>query len=148
MLFDLNECFLCWKNVFKTTRRESSFLHTSSGASHLSSQVWCSLGRGDLPLFNPRVLPLIGPLAPQTAPSRRAPRSRQRHACPKCEPTRARPNCSHGPLSMPQRSASRDALFVNDARLASRICKQTTLTGGPTLPIWAGQRDQKKRVHI
>jgi len=70
------------------------------------------------------------------------------HACPKCEPTRARPNCLHSPPSMPQRSASRDALFVNDAQLASRICQQTALTGGPTLPIWAGQRDQKKTVHI
>ena len=70
------------------------------------------------------------------------------HACPKCEPTRARPNCLHNPPSMPQRSASRDALFVNDAQLASRICQQTALTGGPTLPIWAGWRDQKKRVHI
>ena len=70
------------------------------------------------------------------------------HACPKCEPTRARPNCLHGPPSMPQRSASRDALFVNEAQLASRICQQTALTGGPTLPIWAGWRDQKNRVHI
>ena len=70
------------------------------------------------------------------------------HACPKCEPTRARPNCLHNPPSMPQRSASRDALFVNEAQLASRICQQTALTGGPTLPIWAGQRDQKKTVHI
>jgi hypothetical protein len=41
----------------------------------------------------------------------------------------------HSPPSMPQRSASRDALFVNDAQLASRICQQTALTGGPTLPI-------------
>eukprot|EP01046_Picozoa_sp_COSAG06_P016160 COSAG06_NODE_1061_length_10874_cov_7.752390_6_plen_241_part_00 len=57
------------------------------------------------------------------------------HACPKCEPTRARPNCLHNPPSMPQRSASRDALFVNEAQLASRICQQTALTGGPTLPI-------------
>ena len=40
------------------------------------------------------------------------------HACPKCEPTRARPNCLHNPPSIAQRPAPRDALIVNEAQPA------------------------------
>ena len=43
------------------------------------------------------------------------------HACPKCEPTRARPNCLHNPPSIAQRPAPRDALIVNEAQHASRV---------------------------
>ena len=43
------------------------------------------------------------------------------HACPKCEPTRARPNCLHNPPSIAQRPAPRDALIVNEAQPASRV---------------------------
>ena len=75
------------------------------------------LGRGDLPLFNPGVLPLILPLAPKRCPRAVPPYPWQRHACSKCEPTRAWPNCSHNPPSMTQRSTSHETRNVNKARL-------------------------------